>query len=135
MLEPGLGRFKALGSAALAALLTVSVGACRGANLASGTWDGTTDISGSQPVPTQLDLADDGVGVTGTVSVTFFGGKPRVVADTLTGSRTGDSLHLVGSTGIVMDLARAGATLSGTVTFSFPSGAGTPVTGNLQVSR
>jgi hypothetical protein len=71
-------------------------------------------------MPTQLVLTESSGGnVSGTLAVTFPGGSGFFQVDTVTGSRSGESIPLTGATGITLNLTRSGKTLSGPITFSF----------------
>ena len=117
-----------------AVLVVASLAGCASSPL-TGTWTGTTDAQDATSMPARLVLVEDSSGVTGTVLATFPGGGDFVEVDTVSGTRTGDSIHLVGATGLTLDLTRTGVMLAGSVTFSLASTTGDPVVGSLTVTK
>jgi hypothetical protein len=116
----------------LGALLVLAA-ACSSSNTV--IWNGTTEASGADSVPTRLDLSDSSGSVTGTVYVTFPDAGAPIQAATLTGVWSGNRLQLSSPIGVSMDLTRSGSALSGTVTFAVEPDGGAPIVGSLQVSR
>jgi len=122
---------------ALAMAIAAGLVACGAtpSGTAAGSYTGTTQSASGKPVAVRLDLQEGPGGVTGSVFVMFPGATDFQQADSLTGARTGDDLHLVGATGIVIDARRSGSSLSGTVTFKLAALPDPPPTAVLKVDR
>ncbi len=140
----GPGGPRAVLAAAVTAILVASLGACSKSADTSGSdggstgttatssWTGTTEAPGATSISVRLDLQEGPSGFSGTVSVLFPGATDYFQADSLTGTRTGDALHLVGTSGLIIDATESGNSLTGTVTFPIDGG---PNSAQLQASR
>jgi len=122
---------------ALAMVVAAGLVACgrAPASTATGSYTGTTQSASGKPVAVRLDLQEGSGGVTGSVFVMFPGATDFQQADSLTGTRSGDDLHLLGATGIVIDARRSGSSLSGTVTFKLATLPDPPPTARLTMNR
>jgi hypothetical protein len=100
---------------------------------ASGTWTGTSSQTGVTPTAVQIVLVEDG-GVSGTVGVSDDAGSYLVV-EVLSGTRTGNVLHLTGAAGLLVDATLSGNTLTGTAAFPLDDGDAVPYVSSLQATR
>jgi hypothetical protein len=73
--------------------------------------------------------------VKGPVLVTFPGQTDFTQVDELSGTRNGDMVHLVGSSGVIIDATRSGTSLSGTVMFQPTPNGDAPPAAKLKAVR